>query len=331
MLRTTTLSLIGVAGLAIATACAEAPPPPVTAPPTTTLVVRHEERDAVSILDTTRREITATITLGPRVGPVALTVDGQRMFAALPDAIALVDLPAGQVIRTYPLPGDHTALVQGGNVLYVVDDADTGARISALDLTTGAVTTTREIDDLVLAAAITADGRRLFVPHAYYSGRLTILSAPDLRIRQSLTFEDTVRRLALSPDQQTVYVPNGSTFSGRLTIVDASRARTIGDIELPGQPSGVVVHPDGARAYVTLFDDEAVSVINLRDHAVERTVQVREYPSGLAVSADGTAIFVIHNGWLAVSIIDTDTLGVETMPLPAPADDITAPPRFDVR
>lgn len=325
----------GCVGILLSAACARVTPDsgaaPEIAPSTTTMIVRHEDERTLSVLDTAQRTVVGTIELAGAIGPVVLSADARRAYVSVPDAIAVVDVETLRTSGTIKMPGDHSGLVQAGDVLYVIDNPDNHGRISALDLRTGTVTATREIDDLAHHPAITPDGRQLFVPHSFYSGRVTALELPRLRVRTVMTFEDGASRLGLEPGPGHLYVPNGNTFDGRLTVVSSSTHRSVIDIDLPGEPTDVAVHPDGTRAYVPLFREHAIGVIDLVNHTLERTIPVRDYPFRLALSADGSSLFVTHNGWDALSVIDTRTSTVDTMAIASPVDYIAGPPRFIVR
>jgi DNA-binding beta-propeller fold protein YncE len=67
---------------------------------------------------------------------------------------------------------------------------------------------------------VTADGQRLFVPHSFYTGRVTVLDTRALEVTTKIVVEDGAVRPRLSWDDRYLYVPNGSSFDGRITVVD---------------------------------------------------------------------------------------------------------------
>ena len=69
---------------------------------------------------------------------------------------------------------------------------------------------------------------------------------------------------------------------------------------------GVAVRPDGLRAYVASFFSSSVSVINTSTNEVVATVAVGDYPQWVAVSADGSRVYVA-SGDGSVSVINTTT------------------------
>ena len=66
----------------------------------------------------------------------------------------------------------------------------------------------------------------------------------------------------------------------------------------------------GARAYVTLVNDDAVAVIRTDTNEVTQTIPVGDRPRGIAISPDGTEAYVVNAGDNNVSVIDTVTKSV---------------------
>lgn len=63
----------------------------------------------------------------------------------------------------------------------------------------------------------------------------------------------------------------------------------------------------GARAYVTLVNDNAVAVVRTDTNEVTQTIPVGDRPRGIAVSPDGNEVYVANAGDDNVSVINTDT------------------------
>ena len=67
-----------------------------------------------------------------------------------------------------------------------------------------------------------------------------------------------------------------------------------------------------AKAYVGLFKDDAVAVIDLTQNKVLKTIPVPKGPHGLVVTPDGRKVYVSSDGASTVSVIDTGADGVVT-------------------
>jgi YVTN family beta-propeller protein len=112
------------------------------------------------------------------------------------------------------------------------------------------------------------------------------------------------RTLALSPDGSRIYV--ACEGASALVILDAARLALLAEIETGAEPYGVVVDPAGVLAYVASAADSSVDVVDLSGagRRVAR-IPVGPKPKGLAMTADGSRLYVTHFLTGEVSVIDT--------------------------
>jgi YVTN family beta-propeller protein len=76
----------------------------------------------------------------------------------------------------------------------------------------------------------------------------------------------------------------------------------------PGSVAVQAAQPAGApKAYVGLFKDNAVAVLDTDSRQVLRTIPVPPGPHGLVIAPDGAKVFVSSDGASSVSVIDTAT------------------------
>lgn len=105
-----------------------------------------------------------------------------------------------------------------------------------------------------------------------------------------------------------------SDLSGTATLHDASSGDVLATIEFhpAARPSGLALSPDGARAYVTLLGTGELAEIDVAKRAVARSVEVGPSPRAIAVTADGSRLFVsrfvspLDHG--EVTVLDGDSL-----------------------
>src|SRR5260370_2289283 len=67
-------------------------------------------------------------------------------------------------------------------------------------------------------------------------------------------------------------------------------------------PGGAAAAP---KAYVGLFKDDAVAVIDIAQNKVVGTIPVPKGPHGLVITPDGRKVYVSSDGASTVSVIDT--------------------------
>ena len=77
-----------------------------------------------------------------------------------------------------------------------------------------------------------------------------------------------------------------------------------GSINVGDFPIGVVINPSGTIAYVTNYDSDSVSVINLTNNVVTNTIVVGDNPFGVVINPAGTIGYVTNALSDSVSVID---------------------------
>ncbi len=157
--------------------------------------------------------------------------------------------------------------------------------------------------------AVSPDGRRLLVP----------LNLADNAALVDLNASDTVRYVAtgaypfaaaILPDSRMGLV--GNEASGTLSVIDMASGAKLRDIQVGpplSHPAGIVVDRSGARAYVALSNLDQVVVVDLATWTVERTISVGRseglgtMPVALAISPDGSRLFVAESGADSLAVI----------------------------
>jgi YVTN family beta-propeller protein len=106
--------------------------------------------------------------------------------------------------------------------------------------------------------------------------------------------------LLLTPDGSTLYVANGDDDA--VDVIDTRSARLTRVISVlrPGfpykgaNPNGLALSPDGATLYVTLGGENALAVVDLASGTVRGRIPTGWEPSAVAVSRDGTRLYVVN-------------------------------------
>ncbi|HKA53846.1 MAG TPA: beta-propeller fold lactonase family protein, partial [Candidatus Binatia bacterium] len=206
----------------------------------TQLVVANFENDSVSLIDLTRRLVVADVDLRPgRVNPaqqgvpggeypfwVAIKGDGKAYVSSERDSeVVVLDLSHGTptVTGRIPVGGQPNKMIlnQTQTLLYVANGNSDS--VAVIDTAT----------DQVLEGISTTAPSDLFANHDDLKG-----SNPN--------------SLALSPDEQTLYVTNGGTNSVAVIRLAATQqhSQVTGLIPTGWYPNAVSVSKDGSMLYV---------------------------------------------------------------------------------
>jgi len=120
--------------------------------------------------------------------------------------------------------------------------------------------------------------------------------------------------IAFLPQSIVDTLAPGAPPGDSVAIVDAIFGEVIGVVATgvpsqPSQPTGVAISPDGATAYVTNYVPSTISMIDIESATLRQGLAVPRQPEEIAVSSDGTLLFVPSDAG-TVSTIDTTIVSV---------------------
>ena len=159
--------------------------------------------------------------------------------------------------------------------------------------------------------AVSPDGSQLLVP----------LNLADSAAVIDLNNADQVRYIPMGSGSYpfgAAILPGGdiglvsNEAAGSLSVIDLQQGVKLRDITVGpplSHPQGIVVDSAGERAYVALSALDEVVVVDLQLWRVERTISVGHsaglgtMPVALALSPDGTRLFVAESGVAAIGVI----------------------------
>jgi DNA-binding beta-propeller fold protein YncE len=127
------------------------------------------------------------------------------------------------------------------------------------------------------------DGKEIWVANAQ-DGTITII---DVSAKKALlTFPVSVRgnRLKFTPDGQRVLVSGISSGSAaaNLVILDVATRKEIKSFDFGGGSAGILVVPDGSRAYVAVSAGDEVVAVDLKKLEIAGKIATGKGPDGLA-------------------------------------------------
>lgn len=235
----------------------------------------NQASDDVTVIDATSLEVVATVPVGDRPHNVNHTVDGR--FVPVTNKNVNIDRPASvSIIR-----------VDGDEVVVTVQEV--GERIEHV------VSPTRNrayvTEDLGENAVLTID-----------------LEARAVRSRVPVGVKP--HGLWPSPDGRYLFVPNQLT--GTVSKVDTETMEIEAEAGVGRTPTMVAVSPDGREAYVTLYGERGLAVLDARSvesgrMQVNDVIRVGERPAQVAVTPDGRFVLVPCEGPGALYLISADS------------------------
>jgi YVTN family beta-propeller protein len=263
-----------------------------------------------------------TIPVGQTPNFVVASPSGRQLYIANRDAgvVTVVDTAVNKVTGTIPIkvgPPQFLAFAPDGRRVYVSvwNDARTIAAVSVLDTTTNSVVATIPVHTRPFLAAVSPDGKWVYVPN-HDTGTVSVIDTSTDKQAAEFSVPANPHSIAFTPDGSRLYIADHE--SNLVSVVDPASNKVVATVPVPQSPHNVAVHPTRPLAIVASFDAASVSAIDTRTNQVSATIPVGNHPQHVAWSADGRFAYITNDGDNTVSVIDLGNLTV-TATLPTGA------------
>ena len=126
---------------------------------------------------------------------------------------------------------------------------------------------------------VSPDGTQIWTAHSR-DGGVSIIDIASKKVVQTLQLgTKRSNRLKFTPDRKLVLISD--LDGGELVVLDASTKREIKRMKLGRSPEGILIAPDGERAFVAVNGDNYVAVLNLKTLEVTGRISMSS-PDGMA-------------------------------------------------
>ena len=127
---------------------------------------------------------------------------------------------------------------------------------------------------------VAPNGKELWVANAQ-DGTVSIVDLAAKAVTETLDANvKGANRLKFTLDGKLAFVASLST--GELTILETASHKEIKRLKLGHGAAGILMQPDGSRAYVACSPDDNVAVVNLKSLEVTGRIEAGREPDGLA-------------------------------------------------
>jgi YVTN family beta-propeller protein len=255
---------------------------------------------SVTVVDVPSGTAVRTVELGPGRRPHGVCwLDGRRALVTAEGirSLLVLDVEAGKV---------EAAIETGQDVSHMVVATPDGKRAFVANIGSGSVTALDLAGRKVLAQIATGkgaegidispDGKQVWVTNRD-ADTLSVVDAASLAVLASLPSASFPIRVKLTPDGKRALVSNAK--AGDVGVFDVDARKEVARIRMPlpvvsaaGRvlpfegtvPIGIVIAPDGARAFVAHANADAVAVVDLKTLSMTRSLTAGREPDGMAYS-----------------------------------------------
>jgi YVTN family beta-propeller protein len=295
--------------------------------------VSNEDGESVTVIDTAKGEVVATVPVGKRPRGLKLSHDGASLYVAVsglpkcppsvPDeecAKLKRDLAADGVVVIDTHALKITKILKGGSDPEQFDISHDGRRlfisnedsahISVLDVLSGALIGTVAVGHEPEGVRLSPNGRAVLVTNET-DNSVSVIDPEKLTVSRTINVGARPRDLAFTPDSSMAYVSGESDASVyRIAVSGAEPASRLLQLRKEDRPMGVLLDSARNRLYVSTGRGGTVAVISLDGPKLVSEVQVGARPWGIALTHDGRFLYTANGSSNDVSVVDTNTLSV---------------------
>jgi len=265
---------------------------------------RERPGSTLTVINVPAGTVLKTINLGEYRRPHGLLFlpDGRRALVTAEDnkVLLVVDVKKGTVINAFTTDQDISHMVEvalGGRRAFVANIGS--GSVSVIDLEKGVVIRTVETGAGAEGITASVDGTEIWVTNRS-ADTVSVIDAESLKILKQIPCASFPIRAKATPDGKHVLVSCARTAD--IAVLDAAtrkevrripqdlRAVDTGDRLFGDQfgessvPIGIVIHPNGKKAWVAHTNADVVAEIDLESWTIVRLLEAGREPDGMAYS-----------------------------------------------
>lgn len=240
----------------------------------------------ISVIDLASRKESRRVDLGPLRRPHGMAVADSKVYftAETNRLVARYDPASNQVdwLLGTGQAGTHMVWVSADATMIVTTNIgsdsisilERGANPLAWNVTLVPVGRGPEGFD------VSADGRQLWTAHSR-DGGVSVVDLPSKKVVETIDVgTKRSNRLKLTRDGRLALISD--LDGGELIVVDVPARKVSKRLALGKMPEGILLAPDGSRAFVAVNGDDHVAVVELKTLSVTSKIATGDGPDGMA-------------------------------------------------
>ncbi len=208
----------------------------------------------ISVIDTTRNAVVASIQSPAPLQDVAIAADGRFVYVTtVPSGVSVIDTATNTISATIPdVPsGGGVTVGPNGRFIYVAGGCPSSdvrcsfSGVHVIDTATNTTTTTIPLTGAPAGLSISPDGRFVYVMNTTEPAEdaVAVIDTATNKVTGSIRIGETYCRIAVGPNNQLAYATN--CYTGRVAVIDTVAHAVAATIPVAGSPYGIAVAMPG--------------------------------------------------------------------------------------
>ena len=295
--------------------------------------VSNEDGHSVTVIDTDKNEVIATLPVGKRPRGIQVSHDGSQLYVALSglpkcppttpddeceklgrdlkaDGVAVVDTKTLKVVKIHEAGSDPEQfdLAKDGRLYVANEDVATA---TVLDTKTGKIIARVAVGREPEGVRVSPDGRWTLVTNES-DNSISVIDTKTLKEVKHVIVGKRPRDVAFTPDGKFAYVSGEFDSSVyRMRVPEGAPVERILKLDDNAKPMSVKLDSKRNRLYVSTGRGGKVAIVDVAGTPrLVQEVAVGARPWGIELSADGKFLYTANGPSNDVSVVDTTTLKV---------------------
>ncbi len=286
-------------------------PAPETAAPASTAAAAATPAAVTPAASVPVPALGTAIPVGPTPTFAVASPNGRQVYVAggASGVITVVDTAVNAVTARIPVPAgppQFLAFAPDGRTVYVSvwNDARTIHAVSVLDTTSNSIVATIPVRTRPFLAAVTPDGKRLYVPN-HDSGTISVIDTATRTVTTEIKVAPDPHWVAFSTDGTRAFTANHE--SNLVSVLDTATNAVLATVPVGTSPHSLAVDPKRPLVANVDYDGASVTMIDTTTNKVVATVAVGRNPQDIAWAPDGRFAYTTNVTDSTVSVIDVGT------------------------
>ena len=240
----------------------------------------------ISVIDLVRQQALPAIDLGALLAPHGIDAASGKIYftAEMSKVVGRIDPASRQVDWVLGLGQNRTHMVKvgkRGDAIYTSNVFSDSISVIEKDPSMqGWRETVIPVGKGPEGFDVSPDGKELWAANSH-EGTISVVDLTSKQVAQVLKVPTKfANRLKFTPDGRTVLITDLGT--GDLVFLDAKARKEIKRISVGKGCAGILMVPDGSRAFVAVSRDDKIAVVDLKSLTVTAEFSTGKGPDGMA-------------------------------------------------
>jgi YVTN family beta-propeller protein len=220
--------------------------------------------DGIGVVDLASDTFLHKIPAGPDPAQFALSLDGERLYAANEDAgtATVTDIATEKIIASIPVNAEPAGVGASPDGKFFYVGCGTGEDIFAIDTARFKVIGRIKVNSRPRSVAFLPDGSKAYVS-SEAPGEINVLDTRTQTLLKTIALPEgcVPMCIQLAVDGKRIYASTGS--GGTICVIDTALEQVVDNIKVDQGPCGIALSPDGKFLFAANGPSDDISIIDL--------------------------------------------------------------------